>query len=577
MEDLILKNVVESVQTKEYVLPILQRDFVWNAQKISLLFDSILRGYSIGLCLFWEINDERRHNYKCYQFQENYVQGDKQEVMNLPLPMHSKYAILDGQQRLTAICLALKGSYTYAQTTKNKLLKHRFYINLLHNDKSEEENIKYEFEFLADNEIYQDEKHYWYLVNDILVNAKWQDGTSATLIYDDIINQKHLDINAAEALEEQKDKVIDKLKLLYECVCKKELVKVFVIPKDFDENEALDIFVRINSEGQQLSRTDFIFSRIVSFWSDARQEIEEFQKETIIKKLSIFDKDLIMRICLATVNKSTVSRLTTNKLTKDIIKDIRENWDKIKNSIKETARLLNFLGYDTKTIVSTNALIPIVCYIYNGGTWEIKQHPTKDLEDIRKYLSIIPIKRVFSGQTIGRLNNILSVMNNEESKNRPFEAILKMKEFTVTEQDIENILLQGKGKDTFSILSLLYEKNYAETNFDQDHMHPWASFIRVKTYKDAGIDSEKMSEWKKMADTLPNLQILESKTNNSKNDTPFEDWVKSEYPNENKRKEYLYGTYLDENTPLSFAAFESFYKIRKEKLKDEICRILNIR
>lgn len=578
MNDLILKNIVDSIQMKEYVLPVLQRDFVWNAQKIALLFDSILRGYSIGLCLFWEINEERRRNYRCYQFEENYIQGSTQNIINLPLPSISQYAVLDGQQRLTAICLALKGTYTYAQTAKNAPLKRRFYMNLLYDyTKNEEGNIKYEFDFFADNEIYEDETHYWYLVNDVLVNAKWKNEDSASLIYDEIINYEHLNLNLVKTLKKQKNKIIDKLKRLYHCICEKELVKIFVIPKDVEENDALDVFVRINSEGQQLSRTDFIFSRIVSFWSEARQEIEEFKEESIIKKFSIFDKDLIMRICLAIVNKATVSRLTTNQLTKKVINDIRDNWDKIKVSIKETAQLLNYLGYDAKTIVSTNALIPIVCFLYNGGNWRKGQRYTKDLEDIRKYLSIIPIKRIFSGQTIGRLNSILSVMNNPKKEMRPFEAILGMKEFTVEEQDIEDILCQAKGRDTFSILSLLYHRNYDECKFEQDHMHPWVAFIRKETYKNAGIDDNKMPEWKKMADTLPNLQILEAVKNHSKNDTPLEKWVNTEFSNVKNRKAYLYGTYLNENISLSFADFEAFYNARKENLKKELCKQLGVK
>ena len=44
-----------SIECSEYVLPAIQREFVWEPPKIVRLFDSLMRGYPIGSFLFWQV------------------------------------------------------------------------------------------------------------------------------------------------------------------------------------------------------------------------------------------------------------------------------------------------------------------------------------------------------------------------------------------------------------------------------------------------------------------------------------------------------------------------------------------
>jgi uncharacterized protein with ParB-like and HNH nuclease domain len=45
-------KVLEGVHNSEYVLPAIQREFVWKTDQIRALFDSLMRGYPIGAFLF---------------------------------------------------------------------------------------------------------------------------------------------------------------------------------------------------------------------------------------------------------------------------------------------------------------------------------------------------------------------------------------------------------------------------------------------------------------------------------------------------------------------------------------------
>jgi uncharacterized protein with ParB-like and HNH nuclease domain len=42
----------------QYFLPAIQREFVWEPEKIISLFDSIMRGYPISSFLFWQLKEE---------------------------------------------------------------------------------------------------------------------------------------------------------------------------------------------------------------------------------------------------------------------------------------------------------------------------------------------------------------------------------------------------------------------------------------------------------------------------------------------------------------------------------------
>ena len=56
-------------------LPGLQREFVWSPNQIEMLFDSLIRGYPIGVLLKWDIR-RARDDYFAYKFIPNYIADD---------------------------------------------------------------------------------------------------------------------------------------------------------------------------------------------------------------------------------------------------------------------------------------------------------------------------------------------------------------------------------------------------------------------------------------------------------------------------------------------------------------------
>ena len=64
-----IKNAIDKIHTREFLIPAIQRKFVWKSFQIEMLFDSILRGYPINSFMFWKISDPQiKSGFKFYEF-----------------------------------------------------------------------------------------------------------------------------------------------------------------------------------------------------------------------------------------------------------------------------------------------------------------------------------------------------------------------------------------------------------------------------------------------------------------------------------------------------------------------------
>src|ERR1043165_6676873 len=99
-------TLLNQVKNGEIVLPAIQRDFVWDIGRIATLLDSIMRGYPVGIVLLWETYAEIpfRRFVQEYQPEGKHTFHDNRKRQKLKV-------VLDGQQRLQSLFVALYGSY----------------------------------------------------------------------------------------------------------------------------------------------------------------------------------------------------------------------------------------------------------------------------------------------------------------------------------------------------------------------------------------------------------------------------------------------------------------------------------
>ena len=108
-----IKDALTRIHDRDYALPAIQREFVWSQEQICALFDSLMRGYPIGAFYSGKSRRESVGKYNWYEFITHYHQRDSPHCQELTIADLSQgvTAILDGQQRLTALNIGIFGSY----------------------------------------------------------------------------------------------------------------------------------------------------------------------------------------------------------------------------------------------------------------------------------------------------------------------------------------------------------------------------------------------------------------------------------------------------------------------------------
>jgi uncharacterized protein with ParB-like and HNH nuclease domain len=570
-----IKQAIDKIDYNQYLLPAIQREFVWNTNQIELLFDSFMRNYPIGSLLMWKVQGENKTELRYYSVLDKYREKYNIHCEEINTSSISDFeAVLDGQQRLTAIYIGLKGSYAYKRknyawkNNEHSIPTRKLYLCLSENSINEDENEDgriFDFRFLTKDE-YENSDKIWFKTGQILT-------LNGTYELNQFLKKKDWDTN--EYISNTLSKLLDVIHV-------KTLINYYLeLEQDYDK--ALNIFIRINSGGEKLSYSDLIMSTLISGWSSkivsARDEFNNLIDEIWDSTEIIIDKDLIIRTYLLIFSNDIKFRVTNFTLTN--AKEFKENWTDIRAAIVETLELVKDFGYVERTLTSKNALLPIIHYLYISG--RAKQFTNKvkfkdDRELIQRWFHTVLLKRIFGGQADMILKTIRDVVAKEVKEGAtsfPATSIAKKlsktrKSITMDDESIENLLYTTyENRYAFSILALLYPHlDYKNNDFNKDHIHPKSLFTRKKLKK-ANIDLTQENShyytdnW--CYNGIVNLQMLDSNENKSKSDKTFEEWAQQNNVDFNKQ-------ILPKNTDFSqFIEFvDERWEMLKEKLENEL-------
>ena len=564
-----IKDVIEEINSRKIYLPAIQRKYVWGDNQIARLMDSIMLGYPIGTFLFWKVKKSIINNkeYSMYEFIKDYHDRDMYKNPSAPQPFpigspdETIRSVLDGQQRLTSLYIALQGSMSRKLPNKrwkndDAFPKKELYFDL-HSEKTDDDDISYEFKFLTQEEASkQSDERLWYLVKDILKYST-----------EDLATEVILPNGWAT------DKLASKnISLLHTRLVVDQIINYFEVEKDSIDS-VLDIFVRVNSGGTVLSKSDLLFSTIVSHWDKARDEIDKLLAE--INKTGEgykFTNDFIMRTCLYLLDMSVTLKVETFK--KESVLQIRDSWESIKKAIKDTVNLLNEFGFNSENIISYVAVSPMVYYRYKGGNYDAESKA-----ELRKYIVIAQVKQIFGTASNSALTSIREALKKGPTDSFSMDN-LKSVRYTgdrtmkYTPEEVDAMFDTYEiGAYTFMLLSLLYPNlKYSQKGFHQDHMHPYTGFeedkIKDLVLQDGSvIDDATKEDWRRRRNTLANLQLLEGRENESKNATPLVDWLKEPENKDNVK-------FLPDGISYELSNFEEFMQKRQELMSKLLKDIL---
>ncbi|OXI95615.1 MULTISPECIES: DUF262 domain-containing protein [Burkholderia] len=351
-------------------LPNIQRPFVWSEEQICRLFDSILREYPISTLLVWKTTSSIRRR----KFIDNWTSSLRLSSFYVPEDSKKKSLVLDGQQRLQSLYIGLCGSYEGKE----------LHFDVLSGSSALPDDIKYRFEF----KVSASANFPWIKFKD-LVFTTWKkrdlmqsiESKAGRILVD----------NEKNRLEDNLD-LIDRTFKMDEAVTYQELDSIDN-PALYTEDDVVEVFIRANSGGTKLEKSDLLFSLLNASWDVADKQMEELLDDLNRHGFS-FDRDFVLKTCLVLLDQG--AQYEVSKFRKPGVREaIEAQWDKLSDSIRAVADFVRSKTYIQcdKALPSYIALIPLV-YIRHHFT-----NAWASAANVENFLVRTLLAGAFSGQS----------------------------------------------------------------------------------------------------------------------------------------------------------------------------------
>lgn len=484
-----------------YWLPNIQRPFVWKEEQIERLYDSILREYPIGTLLVWKTKSKIKRR----KFIDNYNPAISLSDFYVPQDEAQKMLVLDGQQRMQSLFIGLIGSYS----------KKELYLNILSGDLVAPEDIKYEFKFISEAEA-------------VFPFVKFKKIVMSDDRPREIINslkRKHPEID-----ESNIDRIQDNVELIREVFCTQENILYQMVdsidrPDTYSEDDIVEIFIRANSGGTQLGKSDLLFSLLTASWEDAEDNMDDLIADLNLTGYK-FDRDFVLKVSLVLLNKG--AKYEISKFRDPTIKQgIEGNWDEIANSIKFVKDFIygkTYLKTD-KTLPSYLSLIPLIYFKYHFG------YKWKNETEYAEYLNKVNLTGVFGGVSDNFTDSLIkNVAENKDFIVKEIYGVIKTKGKNMEIRDSSLLGLHYSSKELHLLLNLWYGFNYQpslkENKPQVDHIFPQSILKGIKI-ENPETGKRNIMKYKALdRDQVANLMLLTASENGSggKKDALPIDW-----------------------------------------------------
>lgn len=484
-------TLLNQIDSEDIVLPAIQRDFVWSEDKIMKLMDSILRGYPIGIILMWETYK----NIQYRRFEKTYRSGVRPSFLENSSNNKLKL-VLDGQQRLQSLYIALFGQYI------NKYL----YFDVLsgrHSDDFEEE--KFDFYFAASekvekwnretedgisNDTYED--------NGIVYYAKVSD-----LFKMDVSEKQRYRRKATKLLkldEDDESRLETNLAKLDEVLTKDQnILKASIIDENrpYDsqsrqtESDVLEIFVRINRQGTSLSRSDLIFSMLKLNWKESATALPEFVDKINEGNSFGIDVDFVIRCLFAVSDLGTKFDIDMLRKKSNMLK-MQGNFEKCCFAIESTIDYVQKYCWvsSSKAFGGIYNLVPFVYYLFYLSGHDV---PNNQIDNFRKTFFLFCFAGPYSRYADSKLGKFireeLKSLRTGGKTEFPFERAVWWVNYWEKIDGWNEELIQ---RNPHLALYIIQQDTGSKTHYklnsrEMDHIFP-RSILRDKGFDEAKIN-----------------------------------------------------------------------------------------
>ena len=515
-ESLTIRDVVAKIKDNQIVLPVIQRRLVWDTNKMSLLFDSFLKGNAVGAIICIE---EEKDSTPLFAFREFTKDGNPTRSFEVDNLSQGQWFVIDGQQRLQSVYIGLAGNYNGK----------RMFFDLF----SDYQNQEYDFDFTNTAEPLPKENKergginetLWYSADDLF--RRLADTNDDSQVAEEIIAKKS--INA----EDKKKSVEKNVNAFYRSIFSGNSIGISKVSvnkskdKIYNRQRIVELFRRLNDGGTRLSAYELVASTLKGF--DPR--MESFLESMTEQHDSIgLNQDKLLKTLL-------ILRDTPNKEMADLtVEDadfIVKNRDRIEKTFDAVRQFLELTKLTAWYADKNRSFIPmyfVAYHIFHSDCLTDKlptlfaRFDTSDVSfaNMRRWIHLSLLNGVFSDARgtgwIARrtgIKKIHAVMQRNRKKDFPVVDLFA----TYTAHPLR--FSSSITKDNLSafdqnyLFHLLYDCQKTFRTEDIDHVHP-KSRLLVARIEETDIDN------------VANYQLLESNTNrNDKRAKELADWIEN--------------------------------------------------
>ncbi len=548
MFDPTLLGILSQLEDDKIVLPAMQRPFVWEEERIYRLIDSLLRGFPIGAIMLWKTKEIQRYR----RFNKD-IDVEVPQIFSYETTKDGsdKYLVLDGQQRLKSLFISFYGTYNHK----------RLFIDVLSGDSSQKDpgDEYYDCRFLMNDEIE-------------LLNNSSKNGNKLFVPIRDLIriNPKiAAKIAHKKAIElslddEQEEQMTDTYLSCATVLGNNKSLQVILVDEDVEEptplEEILEIFVRVNSGGMVLHKSDLLMSLLDLKWNEIQPTLQLLVRDINESKPFNFTRDDVLKSLLLAVGSET----RFDKLVSDRNK-VEELATKMPDNIepiKKAWKLLGVILTDNCKIYSERffkgghrSLLPFVLYLSNNTTLT-NENRRKIIISI--YLSVM--SGIFAGAEARMGSFSRYIVSN--SSDFPLKEMARLINREYGIERLDNILKRHLDL-TLNIThgGITLDKN--PEDLQRDHIFPRSTLL------EEGYQYEKINHY-------ANFHFLRAKDNANKTNKTPSSWFRNPgrditpYSDKDLEKRLLTWENLQEGN------FENMLEERGEKIRKKTLSLFNI-
>ena len=385
-------DILSDVKNGRVGLPDLQRPFVWQDNKVRELLDSMMKGYPIGYIMLWASPDDY----------ENTVHiGKNEKIYKRPNDL-----VIDGQQRLTALLAAM-----YGVTIMDKNYKERA-IRISFNPLTRE--------FAVWTPAFEKNTEWISEISQVFAADEEHNISKFRKAYIKIVNEGHTKNNEEELTEDEEDCIEENINDLLN-------LGIYSLPtlkinSKANEEDVADIFVRVNSGGQNLTEKNFIETLIAVYDNAVHDKINKFCADsripangTSFNQILQVDPSHLIRMSVGVGFRRARLRYVymllrgKNLKTGEITQNIREENLKIfKDSLDIVTNLNNWhafmnlfasAGYLKGSFVASSNAVVFSYVLYLIGKYDYKVSSVELQKIISKWIFMSTITGFYTGST----------------------------------------------------------------------------------------------------------------------------------------------------------------------------------